>query len=94
MFHKCCQAFLKVHKTYIALIQGKLEETTRTIEAPLSPDRPPKQKVDFTIGKPSTTLLRVILPNEEQYGLLRNIFPAGPEDAECTLVELQPLTGR
>jgi tRNA pseudouridine32 synthase/23S rRNA pseudouridine746 synthase len=69
----------KVHKTYIAVVEGELAEDSGEIDAPMAADWPnrPRQKVDATIGKPSLSRWRVL-----------------SRGAGCTRVELEPVTGR
>ena len=51
-----------VDKAYEAIVLGKLDSMSLTIDLPLSADWPnrPKQKVDLDSGKPSTTYLEVL----------------------------------
>jgi tRNA pseudouridine32 synthase / 23S rRNA pseudouridine746 synthase len=50
----------KVHKEYIAVVQGRLHQVAGTIDLPLLGDWPnrPRQKVDFEHGKASLTHYR------------------------------------
>lgn len=52
----------KVDKAYEAIVLGKLEQTSFSIDLPLGADWPnrPKQKVDLESGKPSTTQVEVL----------------------------------
>jgi tRNA pseudouridine32 synthase/23S rRNA pseudouridine746 synthase len=75
----------RVHKRYVALVEGRLDipadaqDGWSVIDLPLICDWPrrPRQKVDFTAGRPSRTRWRVL----------------GVE-GECTRLELEPVTGR
>jgi len=71
----------KISKTYIALLDGLVEEESGVIDLPLITDWPnrPKQIVDFEAGKNSLTFYNVIE---------RKI------NDETTRVELLPQTGR
>ena len=71
----------QVGKRYEALVQGLVEEAVGEIALPLICDWPnrPKQKVDFELGKPALTRWRVM---------------ARDADAQCTRLELEPVTGR
>jgi tRNA pseudouridine32 synthase/23S rRNA pseudouridine746 synthase len=76
----------QVHKRYEAVVEGRVEPPTTadgwgTIELPLISDWPnrPKQKVDWTDGKPSLTRYRV-LADEPALGASR--------------LALSPVTGR
>jgi tRNA pseudouridine32 synthase/23S rRNA pseudouridine746 synthase len=77
------QAFLKrkVTKRYVALLTGKLEPESGTVDLPLICDWPnrPRQIVDHAVGKPSTTHWRVL-----EYAA----------ENDWTRVELEPITGR
>ncbi len=75
-----------VAKRYLAIVVGRPPETDGTIHLPLGPDRerPPRHKVDHTIGRPSTTSWRLITTRP----------PFTPDDTVRSLVELEPLTGR
>ncbi len=70
-----------VDKRYIAVVAGLLADDSGSIDLPLICDWPnrPRQMVDFTIGKPSLTHFRVL---------------ARDPVADCTRVELEPITGR
>ncbi|MBR0565658.1 RNA pseudouridine synthase [Azoarcus sp. L1K30] len=70
-----------VKKRYVAVVDGLLAADRGTVELPLITDWPnrPLQKVDFSIGKPSTTHYRVM---SRDFRL------------EATRVELSPFTGR
>lgn len=72
----------RVHKRYIALLQGELPGSSQDwaeVNLPLSPDWPnrPRQKVDLVAGKASLTRFRVLGCSAGQ-----------------TRVELEPVTGR
>ena len=71
----------KIEKRYLALVTGKLQMHTGTIDKPLAADWPrrPRQKVDFTHGKPSLTHYKVL-----QYH----------SDDNTSRLELRPITGR
>jgi tRNA pseudouridine32 synthase/23S rRNA pseudouridine746 synthase len=71
----------RVEKTYVAVVDGLLEQDHGEISLPLIADWPnrPRQKVDMAIGKPSLTRWQVLSRDREQ---LR------------TRVALQPITGR
>ncbi len=71
----------EVHKRYVAVVEGLVEQSTGEIDLPLIADWPnrPKQKWDHERGKPSLTRYRVL----------------GRDVAACTTrVELEPVTGR
>ncbi len=70
-----------VHKRYVAVASGLIEQDSGEIDLPLMADWPsrPKQKGDREHGKPSLTRYRVL----------------GRDVAACTTrVELEPVTGR
>jgi tRNA pseudouridine32 synthase/23S rRNA pseudouridine746 synthase len=71
----------RVHKTYVAIVQGLLREDSGLIELPVGADWPnrPRQKVDPSHGKPSLTLWWVLERD-----------PA----AGTTRLALEPVTGR
>jgi len=71
----------QIDKTYIAIVEGKLEKEQAEIDLPLITDWPnrPRQKVDYESGKPALT----------RYRLLN--YDA---DNNCSRVELKPETGR
>jgi tRNA pseudouridine32 synthase/23S rRNA pseudouridine746 synthase len=71
----------QVGKRYEALVQGLVEDESGEIALPLICDWPnrPKQKVDFELGKPALTRWRVMTRDA---------------DAQCTRLELEPVTGR
>ncbi|MFT3821128.1 MAG: RluA family pseudouridine synthase [Rubrivivax sp.] len=81
----CSIAFAerRVHKAYVAVVEGGPEAEAGQIELPLAADWPnrPRQQVDPLHGKPSLTRWRVL---ERMPGR------AGPR----TRLALQPLTGR
>jgi tRNA pseudouridine32 synthase/23S rRNA pseudouridine746 synthase len=70
-----------VHKTYVAVVDGRVAHDAGTIDLPLGADWPqrPRQKVDPEHGKPSLSRYRVL--------------ERGPRD-ETTRLELEPVTGR
>jgi tRNA pseudouridine32 synthase / 23S rRNA pseudouridine746 synthase len=70
-----------VHKRYVAIVHGLIQQDSGQIDLPLIADWPnrPKQKVDVILGKPSLTLFRVA---------------SRDQSAHCTQVSLQPVTGR
>lgn len=70
-----------VAKRYVALVAGIVEPDEGSVDLPLLVDWPrrPLQKVDPVAGKPSLTRWRVIERDAA---------------ANCTRVELEPLTGR
>lgn len=69
----------KVHKKYIAIVEGKVKPTSGAINLPLITDWPnrPKQKVDYKTGKQALTHYRVLEHNESS-----------------TRLQLTPFTGR
>ena len=71
----------EVGKRYVAIVAGLVRDDEGTVDLPLIADWPnrPKQRVDPAAGKPSCTHWRV---------LARDVA------AQCTQVELQPVTGR
>jgi tRNA pseudouridine32 synthase / 23S rRNA pseudouridine746 synthase len=71
----------EVHKRYVAVAEGCVEQDRGEIDLPLMADWPnrPKQKWDRERGKPSLTRYRVI---------------ARDEVARTTRLELEPVTGR
>ena len=52
----------KVEKRYVAVVDGRMESESGEVNLPLIVDWPnrPRHIVDFTIGKPSLTLYRVL----------------------------------
>jgi tRNA pseudouridine32 synthase / 23S rRNA pseudouridine746 synthase len=70
-----------VDKAYEAIVLGKPEQTSFTIDLPLGADWPnrPKQKVDLESGKPSTTQVEVL-----SFDVVTN----------TSRVKLIPVTGR
>ena len=86
--HKLAQSQLSklfqgklIDKEYMACVAGIPDKTEDTITLPIITDWPnrPKQKVDFTTGKPSTTRYQVI---ETKL------------DLDCSYIRLYPITGR
>jgi len=71
----------EVGKRYIAVAQGRIEPPHGEIDLPLIADWPrrPLQKVDVRTGKPSLTRYRVLETDPS---------------ADCTRLELEPVTGR
>lgn len=71
----------EVHKRYVAVLQGVMQQEDGLVDLPLITDWPnrPRQKVDHELGKPSQT----------RYGV-----QARDELALTTRVELEPITGR
>jgi tRNA pseudouridine32 synthase / 23S rRNA pseudouridine746 synthase len=71
----------EVHKRYLAVAEGLVEQDSGEIDLPLMADWPnrPKQKWDRAHGKPSLTRYRVM---------------ARDEAARTTRLELEPVTGR
>jgi len=70
-----------VQKSYVAIVDGRVEEAAGEIDLPLICDWPnrPRQKVDHQLGKPSRTLFHVL---------------GAGIDGHSTRVELVPETGR
>lgn len=71
----------RVHKTYVAIVEGLLDEASGTIDLPIGADWPdrPRRKVDPLQGKPSLTRWRVL----------------GRDEADgTTRLALEPVTGR
>jgi tRNA pseudouridine32 synthase / 23S rRNA pseudouridine746 synthase len=70
----------RVHKRYVAIVEGVLAGTSGEIDAPLSADWParPRQQVDHQHGKPSLT----------------RWWSLGPAEGGGTRVLLEPVTGR
>lgn len=83
----------KIHKSYIALVAGRMKITAGEVNLPLGADWPnrPRQKVDFTSGKPALTRYRV-LENTENPNYL-STHQQEPDFA-ANRVELEPVTGR
>ena len=71
----------KMKKHYIAIVDGKPEQSTGEINLPLITDWPnrPKQKVDHETGKPSCTKYKILS------------FDSTTNSSE---IELKPITGR
>lgn len=71
----------QVHKRYVAIVAGQMQQDCGEINLPLITDWPnrPRQMVSFELGKPSCT----------HYRLLE--YDAGTDTSR---VELEPLTGR
>jgi len=70
-----------VYKTYIAVVQGLVQDNEGKIDLPIAPDaeQRPKYKICAATGKASLTEYRVIRRDHE---------------ANCTRVALHPVTGR
>jgi tRNA pseudouridine32 synthase/23S rRNA pseudouridine746 synthase len=71
----------KVHKTYIAVVDGIIKENSGSVDLPLICDWPnrPRQKIDYETGKASLT----------HYSVLDRDTPN-----QNTRVQLEPVTGR
>ena len=71
----------KIEKCYLAIVDGKPEQSTGEINLPLITDWPnrPKQKVDHETGKPSCTKYKTLS------------FDSTTDSSE---IELKPVTGR
>ncbi len=69
----------RVHKRYIAVVEGCPQQDAGEIDLPLSADWPnrPRQQVDVSRGKPSLTRWRVLA-----------------REGGCTRLALEPVTGR
>ena len=83
----------RINKLYVALVAGHVGFTAAEVELPLLSDWPnrPRQKVDFVIGKPSFTRIRLLEYTE--------IAPAitmqhGKQGQDASRIELEPVTGR
>ncbi|WP_299974535.1 pseudouridine synthase [uncultured Pseudoteredinibacter sp.] len=70
-----------MYKSYCALVDGKLEHDSQLIDLPLICDWPnrPLQIVDHENGKSAQTQVKVL---------------SYDQDADCSRLELKPLTGR
>lgn len=70
----------QINKQYIARVHGILKEPEGRIDQPLITDwnNRPRQKIDYKIGKPSTTIYSLISPAADN----------------TSLVRLTPITGR
>jgi tRNA pseudouridine32 synthase/23S rRNA pseudouridine746 synthase len=71
----------RVHKRYVAVVEGTPSPAEGVVEVPLAADWParPKQMVDFELGRPSLTRYAVLGPAAE---------------GRFSRVELEPVTGR
>ena len=71
----------EVHKRYVAVVDGRVQQNAGEIDFPLIADWPnrPRQKVDYENGKPSTTRFTVLHHDVRQ---------------NTTRLELAPETGR
>jgi tRNA pseudouridine32 synthase/23S rRNA pseudouridine746 synthase len=83
----------RVNKRYVALVEGHVGLAMGEVDLPLVADWPnrPRQKVDFTTGKPSLTRYR--LQEHMQITIPSSVHP----DKRCfaaSRVELEPVTGR
>jgi tRNA pseudouridine32 synthase/23S rRNA pseudouridine746 synthase len=83
----------RVNKRYVAVVEGHVEIATGEVDLPLVSDWPnrPRQKVDFTTGKPSLTRYRL------QEHMQITIPSSVHHDKYCfaaSRVELEPVTGR
>jgi tRNA pseudouridine32 synthase/23S rRNA pseudouridine746 synthase len=83
----------QVNKRYVALVEGHVRLATGEVDLPLASDWPnrPRQKVDFTTGKPSLTRYRL------QEHMQITIPSSVHHDKHCiaaSRVELEPVTGR
>ena len=76
-----CFARRGVHKRYVAVVHGLVEQTMGEINLPLLTDWPnrPRQRVDFEQGKPSITHYSVLGRDAQN---------------DTTRLELRPVTGR
>ena len=99
----------RVHKSYIAMVAGRMKITEGEINLPLGADWPnrPRQKVDFTSGKSALTRYRLLENTEGSEREIRgkeiqentkNIgylpLPQYEPDSVASRVELEPVTGR
>ena len=82
----------KIHKSYIALVTGRMKITAGEVNLPLGADWPnrPRQKVDLVSGKPALTCYRV-LENNPNY---HSTHQCEADNSAISRVELQPVTGR
>ena len=71
----------QVHKRYVAVVEGGLSALSGEIDLPLICDWPrrPRQKVDFSQGKPAQTRYRVLRHDPEP---------------DTSRLQLEPITGR
>ena len=83
----------KIHKSYIALVAGGMKITAGEVNLPLGADWPnrPRQKVEFTSGKPALTRYRVLENTENPNYLSTHQYEP---DSVASRVELKPVTGR
>ncbi|WP_301102678.1 pseudouridine synthase [Propionivibrio sp.] len=84
VMHRCLSILFQnrqVDKRYVAVVDGKLAQTSGEVCLPLIVDWPnrPRHKVDFESGKPSLTHYRVHSYNSAEH---------------CSRLELTPETGR
>ena len=84
----------RVHKRYVAVVQGALQASTdwHTVDAPLLVDWPnrPRSKI-CPEGKPSVTRWRIVTQQNPCVGLAA---AAQLPESTHTIVELEPITGR
>ena len=73
-----------VQKKYVALVDGIIENDEGEITFPIRKDmeNPPKQIIDYSLGKEAYTFYKITDPHR------RN------KEKNCTLIELYPQTGR
>ncbi len=57
-------------------------------------ENPPKQKIDYEYGKHSLTRFRVVREGSVQWEIAKFHFSCVHVDADTTLLELNPETGR
>jgi tRNA pseudouridine32 synthase/23S rRNA pseudouridine746 synthase len=82
-----------VKKFYIAIVSGRVENTAGEVDLPLASDWPnrPRQKADFTIGKPSLTRYRLL--ENMKYPFHASMHHGEP-GLSASRIELEPVTGR
>ncbi len=80
----------QIQKQYIARVHGILREKKGTINQPLITNwqQRPKQKIDYKIGKPSTTNYELLETTDNKNST------ASSSPIKSSLVRLQPVTGR
>jgi len=83
----------KVHKTYVAIVHGKIARDEDVIDAPIGkhPAIRERYAVHRKTGRPYPATMKEAVT---RYKVLRQIGPVGAGKARFTLVELFPLTGR
>ena len=96
----------EVQKRYVAVVAGRVEQPSGEVDLPLICDWPnrPRQRVDFSTGKPSLTRYLVLGYERSVRAELveaRSVSDHSPFDklranglADITRVELEPVTGR